>query len=60
MQQIGIDICSLPEIDDFQHLVVCIGYFSKWSEVKSIKDKSASTISQFLFEVICQHGCMKI
>ena len=60
MQQIGIDIRSFPEIDGFQHLVVCIGYFSKWSEVKPIKDKSASTISQFLFEVICQYGCMKI
>ena len=45
MQQIGIDICSLPEIDGFQHLVVCIGYFSKWSEVKLIKDKSVSTSS---------------
>ena len=60
MQQIGIDIRSLPETDGFQHLVVCIGYFSKWSEVKLIKDKSASTISQFFFEVICWHGCMKI
>ena len=34
MQQIGIDICSLPEVDGFKHLLVCIDYFSKWSEAK--------------------------
>ena len=60
MQQIGIDICILPEVVGFNHLVVCIDYFSVWSEVKSIKDESASTIAQFLYEVICRHGCMKI
>ena len=43
-----------------KHLVVCIDYFSKWSEAKPIKDKSASTVAQFLYEVICPHGCMKI
>ena len=29
MQQIGIDKCSLPEVDGLKHLVLCIGYFSK-------------------------------
>ena len=43
IQQIGIDICSVPEVDGFKHLVVCIDYFSKWSEAKPIKDKSSST-----------------
>ena len=28
-QQIGINICSLLEVDGFKHLVVCIDYFSK-------------------------------
>ena len=41
MQQIGIDICSLPEVDGFKHLVVYIDYFSAWSDAKPIKDKSA-------------------
>ena len=36
MQHIGINICSLPEIDGFKHLVVCIDYFSKRSEAKPI------------------------
>ena len=60
MKQIGIDICSLPEVDGLKHLVVCIDFFSKWSEAKSIKDKSASIIGQFPYEIICRHGCMKI
>ena len=58
MQQIGINICSLPEADSLKHLVFCINYFSKW--LKPIKDKGACTITQFLHEIICRYGCMKI
>ena len=54
MQQIGIGICSLPAVDGFKHLVVRKDYFSKWSEVKHIKDKSASPIAQFFYEKICR------
>ena len=52
MQQTGIDIRSLPEVYGFKHFSH-LDYFSKWSEAKPIKDKSASTIAQFLYEVIC-------
>ena len=60
MKQIGIDLCTLPEGDGFKNLIVCIDYFSKWSEAKAIKDKSAPTVSKFLYEIICRHGCMRI
>ena len=60
MQQIVINICSFPEVDDFKHLVACIGYFNKWSQAKPIKDNIASTTAQFLYEVICRHGCIRI
>ena len=60
MKQIGIDICNLPEIDGYKHLIVCIDYFSKWSEAKPVKDKHAETVVQFIYEIICRHGCMKI
>ena len=60
IQQIGIDICRLPKVDSLKHLVVCKDYFSKWSEEKCIKDKSASIIAQFLYEIIHRYGCMKI
>ena len=59
MQQVGTDICSLAIIDGFKHLV-CIDYFSKCSETKPIKDKRASAIVQFLHEIMCRHGYMKI
>ena len=51
-------MCSLPEADVLKHLVVCIYYFSKWS--KPIKDKRASTITQFVYGIICRNGCMEI
>ena len=60
MKQIGIDICNLPEVDGYKHLIVCIDYFSKSSEAKPVKDKSAPTVAQFIYDVICRHGCIKI
>lgn len=60
MHQIGIDICTLPEVNGFKYLIVAIDYFSKWSEAKASKDKSASSVARFLFEFICRHGCIDI
>jgi len=60
MKQIGIDICNLPEVDGFKHLVLCIDYFSKWSKAKPLKNKGAESVSQFLYEIICRHGCIEI
>ena len=41
-----------------RHLIVLIDYFSKWSGAK--QTKSALAIAQFLYEVMCQHGCFEI
>ena len=60
MKQIGIDLCTLLEVDGFKHLIVCIDYFSKWSEAKAVKDKCAPTVAKFLYEIICQNGYMRI
>ena len=60
MKRIGIDLSTLPEVDGFKHLIVCIDYFSKWSETKAVKDKSGPTVAKFLYEIICRHGCMRI
>ena len=53
-------ISNLPEWNGFKHLVVCIDYFSKWTEAKALRDKKATSIAKFLYEVICRHGCIKI
>ena len=29
MQQVGVDLCSLPEVNGYKHLIVLIYYFSK-------------------------------
>ena len=51
MKQIGVDICCLPSVDEFEYLIVCIDYFSKWSEAKPIHDKFSSAAAQFLYEL---------
>ena len=60
MAQIGVDICNLPEVDEFKHLIVCIDYFSKWSEAKPLKNASALSVAEFLYEIICRFGCIPI
>ena len=59
MQQVGVNLCNLLEVNGYKHLIVLIDYFSKWSEAKPVKDKSAPTVTRFLYEVMCRHGCFK-
>lgn len=59
MKQVGIDLCNLPDVSGYKHLIVLIDYFSKWSEAKPVKDKSAPTVARFLYEMMCRHGCFK-
>ena len=60
MNQIGVYICKLPEVDGYYCFVVCINYFSIWSEAKPRKDKKATTVSKLLYELLCRHGCFSI
>ena len=60
MKQVSVDLCNLPEVDGFHHLFVCIDYFSKWSEARPLKNKSATVIAQALYELMCRHGCFAI
>lgn len=46
---------SLPIVDDFKYVVVAIDYFSKRSEARPSKDKTAVPVVRFLYdEVICR------
>ena len=50
--------CQMLKV--FCNLIVFIDYFSKWSEAKPTKDHTAATVGQFLYELICRHGCFRI
>ena len=58
---VGIDIVGpLQETKDGNKYIVAItDHFSKWSEAKAIPDKSASSIANFLYSLICLLGCMQ-
>ena len=60
MKQVGVDLCELPKLNGYRYLIICIDYFSKWSEAKPITDKTATTIAQILYEMVCRHGCIGI
>ena len=48
MRQVGVDICNLPEVDGYRHIIALTDYFSKWLEAKPTKDKSADYRSIFV------------
>ena len=51
---------TILDVDGYCRVVFIIEYFSKKSEAKPIKNKSGTTVAQFLYEVICRHGCFEI
>jgi len=60
-KQIGVDLCSLPPtIDGYVGIVVAVDYFSKWVEAEPIKDKTAKTVANFLYNLVCRHGCSDV
>ena len=59
--QIGIYICSLIRTPEgFVGIVVAVDYFTKWVEAQPIMDKSSVTIAEFIYGLICRHGCSRI
>jgi len=59
--QIGIDICSLPKSKEgYVGILVAVDYFTKWVEAEPIKNKTAETVSDFIYNLICRHGCFEI
>ena len=54
MKKIGVDFVI------YLRLNLCIDYFSKGSGARVIKDKSASSVANVLYEIISRHGYIKI
>lgn len=57
--RIGIDLVGpLPLTGNGNsYIITCSDYFTKWPEAAAIKDKSACSVAQFLFQLITRHGC---
>jgi len=43
-----------------KYIIVAIDYFSKWSKIEAIENKTADIVARFLFKLICRHSCMSI
>ena len=60
-RQIGVDLCSLPHSSEgYTCMAVAVDYFTKWVEAEPLRSKSAESVAQFLFSLICRHGCSEI
>ena len=51
-KHVGLDLCFLPEVDSYRHLIVCNGYFTKWLEANPFREKTALTVAKFLYELV--------
>ncbi|XP_050065657.1 uncharacterized protein LOC126554640, partial [Aphis gossypii] len=60
-KQIGVDLITLPEVNNLRYVVVAICYFRKWCEARALVDKTAVSVAKFLYDdIICRHGCPEI
>lgn len=61
MEQIEVELMKLPEVDGFKYVVMGIDNFTKWTEARPLKNKTAEAVALFLYyDIICRHGCPKI
>ncbi|CAK9289927.1 unnamed protein product [Gordionus sp. m RMFG-2023] len=59
--QIGVDLSALPESEDgYKYITVALDYFSKYIVAMPLKDKTAKSVSRFLYSLLCTHGRAKI
>lgn len=60
LERIGIDLISMPEVDGLRYVAIAIDYLSKYTYAKPLKDKSAASVADFIFEWVCQFGCPEV
>ena len=60
--RIGIDLVGpLKETPrGNKYIITCTDYMSKWPEAEPLRDKSAEGVANFLYKLICRHGCPNI
>ena len=57
---VGIDLIgSLPKTERGNcYIITLVDYFSKWPEAEPITDKTARTVAEFLYKIICRRMYM--
>ncbi len=60
--RIGIDLVGpLPLTSSGNvYIITCSDYFTKWPEAAALKEKSASAVARFLYQIITRHGSPRI
>ena len=48
IKQVHLDLCSLPKVNGYRHIMVCNGFFTKWLQTKPVRDNAAFTVTTFL------------
>ncbi len=58
---VGIDMIGpLQETSNGnKYIVAATDHFSKWTEAAAVPDKSAKSVANFLYSIVCRHGCME-
>ena len=59
---VGIDLIGpLPKTEiGNKYIATCTCLFSKWPEAEALKDKSAASVTGFVFRLMRRHGCPTI
>ena len=55
--QIGIDLITMVESQEYKYILTVCDFFTKWPELVPIKDKKATTIAKELYLIFTQYGC---
>ena len=59
---VGVDLVGpLPVTARGNRYIMTVScLFSKWPEATALPDKTASGVSEFLFQCFCRHGCCSV
>ena len=55
--QIGIDLITMVESQEYKYILTICDFFTKWPELVPIKDKKATMIAKELYILFMWYGC---
>lgn len=61
-QRLGIDLVGplVETKDGFKYFATAVCAYTKWVESEPLKNKSAVEVANFIYRMICRHGCFEI